>query len=81
MSERVFITGIGAITPIGLGRPDLWRGAVSGRRAVQAVDRFDAEPFRSKVAGQVNDFDPAAFLEKKAARRTDRVSRGPAHLR
>ncbi len=74
MANRVFITGIGAITPIGIGRPQLWSGATSGRRAVQAVDRFDASPFRSKVAGQVNDFDPAALLERKQAQRTERFS-------
>ena len=74
MSERVFITGIGAITPIGVGRADLWNSARAGRRAVQAVDRFDATAFRSKVAGQVNGFDPAAHIERKQAQRTDRFS-------
>jgi 3-oxoacyl-[acyl-carrier-protein] synthase II len=72
--DRVFITGIGAITPIGIGRPALWNGARDGRRAVQAVDRFDASAFRSKVAGQVNGFDPAALIERKQAQRTDRFS-------
>ena len=74
MANRVFITGIGAITPIGVGRSDLWDGARGGRRAVQAVDRFDATAFRSKVAGQVNGFDPAALLQRKEAQRTDRFS-------
>jgi len=74
VAERVFITGIGAITPIGTGRHDLWQGVLAGKRAVQRVDRFDATPFRSQVAGQVNGFDPVAHLQRKQAQRTDRFS-------
>ncbi len=44
MAERVFITGIGAVTPLGIGREALWGGALSGRRAVQQLDRFDPDP-------------------------------------
>jgi 3-oxoacyl-[acyl-carrier-protein] synthase II len=74
MSNRVFITGIGAITPIGSGRDGMWRGALGGRRGVRAIDRFDASLFRSQVAGQVDDFDPSALLTRKEAQRTDRYS-------
>lgn len=74
MSHRVFVTGIGAITPIGTSRQGLWRGALDGRRGVGALERFDAAPFRSKVAGQVNDFDPSAFLERRALQRSDRFA-------
>jgi len=74
MPSRVFITGIGAVTPIGVGREPLWNGALSGRRAVQRLDRFDSAPFRSKIAGQVNDFDPTWLLDRKEAQRTDRFS-------
>lgn len=74
MRSRVFVTGIGAITPIGIGRAALWSGATSGRRAVQRLDRFDSRPFRSQVAGQVNDFDPSELLPRKEAQRTDRFS-------
>jgi 3-oxoacyl-[acyl-carrier-protein] synthase II len=74
MASRVFITGIGAITPIGSGRDGLWRGALDGRRGVKQIDRFDASLFRSQVAGQVDDFDPSALLSRKEAQRTDRFS-------
>jgi 3-oxoacyl-[acyl-carrier-protein] synthase II len=74
MSSRVFITGIGALTPIGLGRPSLWNGALAGKRSVQAIDRFDTTLFRSRVAGQVNGFDAAPFLGRKEAQRTERFS-------
>jgi 3-oxoacyl-[acyl-carrier-protein] synthase II len=72
--SRVFITGIGAITPIGIGREGLWEGATSGRRGVRAIDRFDTSEMRSKVAGQVDDFDATAFLDRKQAQRTERFS-------
>jgi 3-oxoacyl-[acyl-carrier-protein] synthase II len=74
MANRVFITGIGAITPIGSGKDGLWRGALGGRRGVKSIDRFDASAFRSQVAGQVDDFDPGALLNRKEAQRTDRFS-------
>src|SRR5579864_8850709 len=74
MANRVFITGIGAITPIGSGRTGLWGGALAGRRGVKAIDRFDASVFRSRVAGQVDDFDPTTLLNRKEAQRTDRFS-------
>jgi 3-oxoacyl-[acyl-carrier-protein] synthase II len=74
MANRVFITGIGAITPIGSGRGALWSNALDGKRGVRAIDRFDASPFRSQVAGQVDDFDPGALLSRREAQRTDRFS-------
>ena len=74
MANRVFITGLGAITPIGSGKEGMWRGALGGRRGVRAIDRFDASPFRSQVAGQVDDFDPSALLTRKETQRTDRYS-------
>lgn len=83
MRSRVFITGIGAITPIGVGRAQLWNGARNGVRAVQALDRFDAAQFRSHVAGQVNGFDPNDMLTRKEAQRTERFSQfaiAAAHL-
>ena len=72
MNHRVFITGIGAVTPIGIGRERLWRNALEGRRGVRALNRFDPAPFRSKVAGQVEDFDPSDFLEGKSLTRSER---------
>ncbi|HXW77481.1 MAG TPA: beta-ketoacyl-[acyl-carrier-protein] synthase family protein [Candidatus Eremiobacteraceae bacterium] len=74
MHNRVFVTGIGAISPIGSGRSGLWSGALAGKRGVKSIDRFDASIFRSQVAGQVDDFDPSALLNRKEAQRTDRFS-------
>jgi len=73
-TNRVFITGIGAVTPIGVGRAEMWRGALAGKRAVQAIDRFDTAQYRSRVAGQVNSFDATSFLSRKEGQRTERFS-------
>ncbi|MDX2056526.1 MAG: beta-ketoacyl-ACP synthase II [Gemmatimonadales bacterium] len=72
--RRVVITGIGAVTPIGAGVDGLWQGIRAERSAVRAVSRFDPEPFRSRCAGQVDDFDPVEFLGAKRSKRMDRCS-------
>lgn len=74
MNHRVYITGIGAVTPIGTGRERLWQGALAGTRGVRSLDRFDTSAYRSKVAGQVDDFDPAAFMERRAVQRSERFA-------
>lgn len=70
--RRVAITGIGAITPIGLTRDGLWSGIRAERSAVREISRFDASPFRSRIAAEVNDFAPADHMEAKRAKRLDR---------
>ena len=72
--RRVVITGIGAITPIGSGADGLWDGVLADRSAVRTIDRFDASPFPSRIAAQVDDFDPADHLDARRARRLDRFS-------
>jgi 3-oxoacyl-[acyl-carrier-protein] synthase II len=72
--RRVVITGIGAITPIGHGADGLWEGVLANRSAVRTIDRFDASPFPSRVAAQIDDFDPAEHLDARRARRLDRFS-------
>jgi 3-oxoacyl-[acyl-carrier-protein] synthase II len=74
VKSRVFITGIGSITPIGIGREAFWSGALAGKRGVKALDRFDPVDLRSKVAGQIDDFDAVSFLNRKQAQRTERFS-------
>jgi 3-oxoacyl-[acyl-carrier-protein] synthase II len=70
----VAVTGIGAVTPIGSGADGLWAGVLTNRSAVQAIDRFDASPFPSRIAAQINDFVPGDHLDAKRARRLDRFS-------
>ena len=73
-NRRVVITGIGAITPIGLGRDGLWNGLRAQKSAVGPVTRFDPSPFRSHVAAEVNDFVPTDHLDDKRSKRFDRFA-------
>jgi 3-oxoacyl-[acyl-carrier-protein] synthase II len=70
--RRVAVTGIGAVTPIGMGREPLWRGLRSQRSAVARVSRFDTSAYRSHNAAEINDFDPGDFVERKRVKRLDR---------
>ena len=62
--RRVVITGIGAITPIGLGVEGLWQGLLRRESAVRCITRFDPSMFKSRIAGEVGDFWPADHLEE-----------------
>jgi 3-oxoacyl-[acyl-carrier-protein] synthase II len=73
-TRRVWITGIGPITAIGTGRDAFRAGLRAGRSPVKRINRFDASPFRSQVAAQVDDFDPLAWMPPKTARQLDRFS-------
>ena len=72
--RRVAVTGIGAVTPVGLGADGLWAGVLANRSAARAIDRFDASPFPSRIAAHVDGFVPADHLDAKRARRLDRFS-------
>ena len=76
MSEprRVVVTGIGAITPIGLGVDGLWDGLRRRTSAVRCITRFDPTMFKSRIAGEVPDFAPSDHIEERRARRLDRYS-------
>jgi 3-oxoacyl-[acyl-carrier-protein] synthase II len=74
MRRRVAITGIGAVTPIGHGRAGLWEGVRRGTSAVGPITRFDAAPFRSRLAAEIADFDPLDYADARRARRLDRFS-------
>jgi len=72
--RRVWITGIGVISPIGSGREPFWAGVQTGRSPVRRIDRFDPSPFRSQVAAQVDDFEPLDHMDARTARQLDRFS-------
>jgi len=70
--RRVAITGIGCITPVGAGPDGLWEGLQRRQSAVRELTRFDPAPFRSRMAAEVDGFDPADYMDAKRARRLDR---------
>jgi 3-oxoacyl-[acyl-carrier-protein] synthase II len=74
MGDRrtVVITGIGPVTPIGVGLDDFWAGVTSGRNGIGPITRFDASDLPVRISAEVKDFDPRDWLDPKEARRTDR---------
>lgn len=72
--RRVVITGMGAVTPIGNNVEAFWQGIKAGKCGVDKVTHFDASEFKTQIAGEVKDFDPTEFIEKKEARKMDRYT-------
>src|ERR671911_1824513 len=70
--RRVAVTGLGAITPIGLNAPSTWAAAVAGESGIDFIQAFDATQFPVQIAGEVKGFDPSAVAPAKEARRMDR---------
>jgi len=72
MKRRVVITGVGAITPLGVGMEKSWQSLCQGKSGIGMITRFDASDFRTRIAGEVNGFNPLDFMDRKLARRGDR---------
>ena len=71
-SNRVVITGIGIVSPVGLNRKSSWKNLLAGKSGIGPITSFDAEGFQTRFAAEVKDFDPEGLLGRKQARRMDR---------
>ena len=71
MDRRVVVTGLGLITPLGIGLAESWSALCAGKSGIGAITRFDATDFDTQIAGEVKDFHPQDFLPKKEAKRTE----------
>ncbi|HEX9750690.1 MAG TPA: beta-ketoacyl-ACP synthase II [candidate division Zixibacteria bacterium] len=71
--HRVVVTGMGALTPIGLSVDEFWSGLLEGRSGAALIDSFDTSQFSTRIACVVRGFDPASAAERKEARRLDRA--------
>lgn len=74
MKKRVVITGMGAITPIGIGKDEYWAALLSGKSGIDKITRFDATDYATQIAGEVKDFEPGKYMDKKEAKRMDRFT-------
>jgi len=70
--RRVVVTGLGAVTPVGIGVATTWQNIVAGKSGIGRITRFDPTPFASQIAGEVKDFDVTQYIPAKDARRMDR---------
>lgn len=70
--KRVVVTGMGAITPVGTGTENFWRALLDGVNGVGPLTFFDTTDYTTRIAGQINDFDPEKYMERKEAKRMDR---------
>lgn len=70
--NRVVITGMGAVTPIGNNVEDFWKSLKSGANGIDSITAFDTENYKAKLAAEVKDFNPEDYLDKREVRRMDR---------
>ena len=73
-ARRVVVTGVGAVTPLGLDVPSLWGALTAGRSGIRRIASFDTTGFDAKIAGEVQDFDPTRYFDRKDVRRADRFA-------
>ena len=71
---RVFITGLGVVSPIGIGSRAFWDGLVAGRSGASEIEAFDTAGFPVRIACEVRDFDPSAFIDSRQVPRMDRFA-------
>ena len=74
MKRRVAITGLGAVTPVGLNVSEFWKSLKEGKNGITRISRFDPSAYSVHIAAEVKGFDPSTFMDRKEVRRTDRFT-------
>ncbi|MFO1344242.1 MAG: beta-ketoacyl synthase N-terminal-like domain-containing protein, partial [Burkholderiales bacterium] len=69
--RRVVVTGLGIVSPVGIGQSAAWDSITNGRSGIGQITRFDSTAFNTHIAGEVKGFDPAKYMSGKEARRYD----------
>jgi 3-oxoacyl-[acyl-carrier-protein] synthase II len=69
--RRVVVTGVGLVSPLGIGTAANWEALMAGRSGIGMIDRFDASEYPSRIAGQVKGFNPLDYIEKKEVKKSD----------
>jgi len=65
--KKIVVTGIGIITPIGIGQDTFWNSCINGRCGISTISRFNTEPYPTKIAGEIKDFKPLDFMTEEVA--------------
>lgn len=74
MTRRVVVTGMGVISPVGIGVDKFWNSLINGVSGISKIESFDTTDYSVKIAGEVKEFNPGDFFDKKEARRLDRFA-------
>ncbi|GAB4459198.1 MAG: beta-ketoacyl-ACP synthase II [Armatimonadaceae bacterium] len=74
MSKRIVVTGIGAVTPVGIGKEAYWNGLIAGVSGIAPITHFDASGFEVQIAAEVKGFEPENYADKRDVRRMDRFT-------
>lgn len=74
LKKRVVVTGLGAITPIGIGVENFWEALIAGKSGIDRITHFDASDYATQIAGEVKGFDPKEYMDRKEAKRMDRAT-------
>ena len=72
MSRRVVVTGVGLVSPLGVGTDATWRAALAGRSGIAPITLFDTARYTTRFAGEVKGFDPAQWMDKKDVKKCGR---------
>ena len=72
MSRRVVVTGVGLVSPVGIGTEETWQALRAGTSGIAPITLFDAEKFASRFAGEVKDFDPLDYIDKRELKKMGR---------
>ena len=72
--RRVVITGLGALSPVGLSAEESWNAVLAGKSGVGPITRFDCEPFACHIAAELKGFDPTGIIERKEIKKLDLFS-------
>jgi 3-oxoacyl-[acyl-carrier-protein] synthase II len=69
--RRVVVTGLGMISPLGIGNDATWQGLIEGRSGIDRITKFDASEYSARIAGEVRGFDPLQWIDKKDVKKSD----------
>ena len=70
-ARRIVVTGLGVVTPLGTGVDTTWKAICAGESGIGRITKFDPTGYDAQIAGEVKDFDPARFIEKKEIKKMD----------